>query len=306
MSLISRQLCHTNPIMAARYWSEWLQRTLSKWARDGLMERQGHLFSLDLLLTWDILESSGGAVLQREEVKIGLGRLRCTATLLGPPCIENPTHRRGPSSNQVREKPEGDSCHEQTPETKQTIFQKVLHECKRRGMPDRLTSQATRLSYPVISAGKMAYGFLPTCVQTNQLWPGDSRSDHICESETTFLGTPLLAYPPGWLCRARGQGVTCCWGTEHFWDPCPWCLPPWSLSRGLVMLSSNRTDEQPSAYRGSCLQKGMSCSCLLTAQASSQHPATLSLPNTGWKELRSALELRPGGEWQGEAPREWS
>lgn len=73
-------------------------------------------------------------------------------------------------------------------------------------MPDRLTSQATRLSYPVISAGKMTYGFLPTCVQTNQLWPEDSRSYHICESETTFLGAPLLAYPPGWLCRAWGQG----------------------------------------------------------------------------------------------------
>lgn len=144
-------------------------------------------------------------MLQGEEVKMGLGRLWCIATLLGPPCTANPTHRRGPSSNQVREKAEGVSSHEQTPETKQTIFQKALHECKRRGMPDRLTSQATRLSYPVISAGKMTYGFLPTCVQTNQLWPEDSRSYHICESET-FLGAPLLAYPPGWLCRAWGQG----------------------------------------------------------------------------------------------------
>lgn len=44
------------------------------------------------------------------------------------------------------------------------------------------------------------------------------------------------------------------------------------------MLSSNRTDEQPSAYRGSSLQKGMSCSCLLTAQASSQHPAPSTQP----------------------------
>lgn len=71
-------------------------------------------------------------------------------------------------------------------------------------MPGRQTSQAALLSYTVSSAGKMTYGTLPTCVQTNQLWPGDSRSYHICESETTFLGAPLLAYPPS---RAQEQGV---------------------------------------------------------------------------------------------------
>lgn len=70
-------------------------------------------------------------------------------------------------------------------------------------MPDRLTSQATFLSYPVISAGKMTHGFLPTCVQTNQLWPEDSRSYHICESETTFLGAPLW---PTHLVAYAGHG----------------------------------------------------------------------------------------------------
>lgn len=86
-------------------------------------------------------------------------------------------------------------------------------------MPERLASQATLLSYTVIPAGKMTYGFLPTCVQTNQLWPADSRRYHICDSETTFLGAPLLAYPPGRLCRAREQGLACCWGTEHIRQP---------------------------------------------------------------------------------------
>lgn len=143
-------------------------------------------------------------MLQREEVKIGLGRLGCTATLLGPPRIENPTHRRGPSSNQVGEKPEGVSCHEQTPETKQTIFQKVLHECKRRGMPDGLTSQATHLSDPVISAGKMTYGFLPTCVT---LINCDQKAAGVITSVNQKQRVLALPFWPARLLGLQGTGA---------------------------------------------------------------------------------------------------
>lgn len=175
-------------------------------------------------------------------------------------------------------------------------------------MPDRLTSQAILLSYAVISTGKMTHGFLPTCVQTNQLWPGDSRSYHICESETTFLGASLVAYPPGRWCRVREQGLACCRPAY------------WAFLTPLPLVSTTTEPHQRSCYpelrqdrwtplglqRLLPAEKHVLQLACWQPEPADQHPDPVSFPNTHWTELDSALELRSSGERRGEAPREWS
>lgn len=178
-------------------------------------------------------------------------------------------------------------------------------------MPESLTSQAALLSYTVIPAGKMTYGFLPTCVQTNQLWPADSRSYHICESETTFLGALLLAYPPGRLCRTQEQGAACCWGTEHFRQPgiCLFTtMVPYERSHYLE-LTQDRW--MPSACRCCCLQKSIYRSWSADSPSQLTSIQLLFLSQTPIEQtliqLLGYVQWRTAAVgWGGGASREWS
>lgn len=239
--------------------------------------------------------------------KEGWEGLESITPRLGPTCEASSTHRRGTSSNQVWEwrlweKPGGVLplwAANQTNHLSESLAWIKMERSARKADFPGLASQLH-----CHSSRQMTYGFLPTCVQTNQLWPADSRSYHICESETTFLGAPLQAYPPVRLCRAREQGLACCWDTEHFQQP--WICHHGDLRE--VLLSWVDTGQMNALGLQMLLPAGKHRPQLARRQPKSadQHPTTASFPNTQWTDLDSALGLHSGGEWQGEVLREWS
>lgn len=139
--------------------------------------------------------------------------------------------------------------------------------------------QADFPGLPYCHFSKMAGGALPTCVQTNQLWPKDSRSYHICESQTTFLVFPsaLPAWPAVW-----GMGAGACLLLGYTF-PAPLYLPVYHHSAlGEALLSCVQTGQMntPRPPEAAACRKTCAAAGLRTAEPADQHPATVSFPNT--------------------------
>lgn len=120
---------------------------------------------------------------------------------LDPTCEASPTHRRGTSSNQVWEcrlweKPGGVLPSWTANQTNH--LSESLAGIKTEGSARKADFPGRASQLHCHSSRQVTYGCLPTCIQTNQLWPADSRSYHICESETTS------GLPAWWAVQGTG------------------------------------------------------------------------------------------------------